>query len=366
MAGQPFRIGIVGLGEVAEAHLEAYREVPALEIVGGVDIDERRLADMSKRYSFRPYRHVGEMLEHARMDGVCVLTPAANHRQVTEQCAQAGLPVLCEKPIAVDLPDAEAMRSTCAEHGVKLFYGASYRFLPAVIKAREIVESGAIGEVLLLSEVSVGGSGQDGYRALGTQHYPEGEPGGPGMGLVDHGIHLIDTFRWLTGSEIVSVFGRGIVSGSPPVTEFMIMEFENGATGHLLYNDHTFSTDLPYHGSFTWGDAWESDGYKKRGSWLSHPGCIHVHGTLGALRIMHYANALYLTDADGTRQVELLNRPAPAQFAMQMQAFIECVEKGTEPAVSADDGIIALQALRAAYRSKERGAAIRPGSVRRA
>lgn len=349
------RIGIIGLGGVAEAHLEAYREIDGVNVVAGVDINHDRLSSIRSRYGLRPYNRVSEMLQQEQLDAVCILTPATTHRGITEECARAGVHILCEKPIAVTLADADAMSRVCKQYGVKFFYGSSYRFLPAVMKAREIIQSGALGKVVLLSETVVGGSGLDRYRELGAAHYPEGELGGPGMGLVDHGIHLIDTFPWIIQSKIVSVIGRGIVSGDSPVTEYMIMEFENGATGHLLYNDFTFSTDLPVHGCFTSGDTWESDGYKKRGSWLDHPGCIHVHGTRGALRIVHYVNALYLMNSDGTHQIELLNRPAPAQFAMQMESFLECIKNDHEPAVTANDGIQALRALHAAYRSFEIG-----------
>ena len=75
------------------------------------------------------------------------------------------------------------------------------------------------------------------------------------MGLVDHGVHMIDLFPWLTDSEIVSVMGRGNVSGETPATEFVYMTLANGAVGQLLYNDCTFDTDLPVEGIFSHGAA---------------------------------------------------------------------------------------------------------------
>lgn len=358
-----FSVGIVGLGIVAEAHLKAYRGVAGLDVVAGADVDDGRAGDMSRRFGFRPYKSIDRMLESETLDAVCVLTPAASHRAVTERCARAGLHVLCEKPIAVTLEDAEEMVGACGEQGVKFCYGASYRFLPALVRAREIVASGALGEVVLLSETAVGGSGLEGYEALGAVHYPAGLPGGSGMGLVDHGIHLIDAFSWLIDREIRAVLGRGTVSGRAPVTEFMIMEFEGGAVGHLLYNDFSFSTDLPDHGTFSWGDAWDANGYRKGGGWHEHPGCIHVHGTKGALRIMHYANALYVRDGDGIRQIELPNRPAPQHFAVQMESFVDCVRRDTAPPVPGEEGIRALRALLAAYLSNETGEKVDPRSV---
>jgi len=89
------------------------------------------------------------------------------------------------------------MISACRESGVQLCYGASYRYLPALIAAREIILSGQLGEILLLRESCIGGSGSQNRQTLGPHHFPPGGPGGSSMGLIDHGIHLIDTFSWL-------------------------------------------------------------------------------------------------------------------------------------------------------------------------
>ena len=208
---------------------------------------------MSTLHGFRGYSDYRDMLESESLDIVCVLVPVNLHREVTVACAEAGVHVFCEKPIAITLADAQQMVSVCGQRGVKFFYGASYRFLPAVRKARELIAAGAIGDVLLLTESILGGSGPDGFLPMGTIHYPQGGPGGSGLGLVDHGVHMIDLFPWLAGSEIVSISGRGNISGETPSTEHVNMILSNGATGQLLYNDGTFDTDLPAEGIFSHG-----------------------------------------------------------------------------------------------------------------
>ncbi len=179
------------------------------------------------------------------------------------------------------------------------------------------------------------------------------------MGLVDHGIHMIDTFPWLMDTEICTVRGRGNISGETPTTETMHMDFANGSVGRLVYNDLTFSTDLPSDGLFSRGAAWSLAGYQPAGTWHKHPGSIQVHGTQGALRIFHYANKLFLMDAGGVRQIPLADRPPPAQFAMQMESFARSIAADQEPEVSAESGIKALRALLAVYESHERGTAIK-------
>ena len=73
------------------------------------------------------------------------------------------------------------------------------------------------------------------------------------MGIVDHGIHLIDIFSWVTQSDIAKVQGKGQIAAAPATSEFMAMEFANGARGHLLYNAATYSTALPNEGMFSGG-----------------------------------------------------------------------------------------------------------------
>lgn len=298
------------------------------------------------------------MLAAEPLDIVCILTPPASRLRIVADVAAAGHAILVEKPMATTRADAEEMRRLCDAAGVPLSYGASYRHLPALKQARALIAEGAIGDVILLREDFIGGRGPASRAALPPWHYPEGGIGGTGMGLVDHGVHLIDAFAWLADSPVAWATGRGNRSGNALETEYAILGLANGATGHLLYEDGTWPTQLPAEGQFSWGASWDADGYHPGGAWHTHPGSIHVHGTHGALRIFHYAHALYLTDADGTRQIALDGDPAPDHFRVQIDAFAAELRCGTPPATSADAGITALTVLEAIYASAGRNVAI--------
>jgi predicted dehydrogenase len=257
--------------------------------------------------------------------------------------------VLCEKPLAASPAEAAAMIAACRSAGVQLAYGASYRFLPAVARARALIAEGALGDVVLMREQSIGGAGPAAREILPPSHYPAGGPGGSPMGLVDHGVHLIDAFAWLAGAPVVSAHGRGNVSGEALGPEHLTMTLANGAVGSLLYDEGTYATDLPAEGLFSWGASWDAEGYHAGGAWAAHPGAIHVHGSKGALRIAHYANALFLNDKHGLRQLPLEGRPAPYHFAAQIDAFAEDLLAGRAPRCDAEAGLAALQVLAAAY-----------------
>ncbi|MBW2370706.1 MAG: Gfo/Idh/MocA family oxidoreductase, partial [Deltaproteobacteria bacterium] len=207
------KVGLIGLGNIADLHLPAYRGVKNIEVVAGVEINPDRRSAMANQWGFRGYADIGTMLEKENLDIACILTPASLHRAHTEQVAAAGVHILCEKPIAVTLEDANAMISAGSTAGVKFFYGSSYRSLPACIKAKEMIEAGLLGDIVLITESYVGGNGPDDWQDLGPHHYPIGGPGGGGLGLVDHGIHMVDLFPWFAGTRVNTVFGKGNYSG---------------------------------------------------------------------------------------------------------------------------------------------------------
>lgn len=364
MSGQDqvMRVGLIGLGAVAEAHLAGASSAHGVAVVAGADINPERRASMAARWGIRTYPDAVELLDAERLDIACVVTPAATHRELTRLAAERRVHVLCEKPMAVSLEDAEAMVESCNRLEVKLFYGSTYRFLPAVREAKRLITDGAIGDVVLLAESIVGGCGVEGWREFGPHHYPAGGPGGGGMGLVDHGVHLVDVFRWLTASEVETVVGRGNISGGAPSTEFLTMVFSSGAVGQLLYNEVTHASDLPWEGLFSWGGRWASDGtIVAGGGWDCHPLSIRVHGTHGALRIFPYANHLFHLTASSTREVPLDGPPMPGNFTRQIESFSDSVRRNLAPEVTGEDGLRALSVILAAYESFSRRCFASPG-----
>jgi predicted dehydrogenase len=346
--GEGLRVGLIGLGAVGRLHLEAYRAADRVRVVAVAEPDAARRAAAAEP-GIDLFADAAQMLAGANVDIACVLTPVASHAAMTRLCAEAGVHVLCEKPLAASLAEASAMIAACREAGVQLAYGASYRFLPAVARARALIADGALGDVVLLREQSIGGFGPATREILPPSHYPAGGPGGSPMGLVDHGVHLIDAFAWLAGAPVVSAHGRGNVSGEPPGPEHLTMTLANGAVGALLDDEGTYPTDLPAEGLLSWGASWDADGYHAGGAWAAHPGAIHVHGSKGALRIAHYANALFLNDKNGLRQLPLEGRPAPFHFAAQIDAFAKDLIAGRPPRCDAEAGLAGLKVLAAAY-----------------
>jgi predicted dehydrogenase len=347
---------VLGLGAVAEPHLEAYSRLDTVEVVGVVEPRSERRAEVGARYGVAGFATWEELLAKGRPDIACLLTPASTHRDLTVRCAAAGVHVLCEKPMAVTLDDANAMARACTEAGVSFFYGSSYRFLPAIQRARELIAAGAIGSIRFMTEQVIGGQGAAAHRPLSAIHYPEGGPGGGGYGLVDHGIHLLDIFPWLCGAQITHAFGRGDRTGAEPRVEFAVLQMAQ-TLGLLAYDASTWPAELPTEGVFSQGRQWlDGRGWMgESGEWDAGAGTIRIHGTEGAMRIFHYANKLFVNRGGRWFEQKLAEHSTPWHFGRQMQEFCGNLDRGEPAAVSALDGIRALRALHAVYGSEEIG-----------
>jgi predicted dehydrogenase len=350
------RVGIVGAGGlVADVHFEAYRTLSTIEVVAGAELDEAALARVTRKWGVTGYVDVEQMLAKEALDIVCICVPARYHRAVAEKVAAHKVHILIEKPLATTLEDGQAIIDICDRHGVKLYYGASYRSLTANIKAREMIRSGAIGDVSMAMEIVIGGNGLDSYTECGPHHYAPGTPGGCGMGIMDHGIHLIDLFAWFLESEADTVFGRGNISGAHPASEHVTVTYRNGAVAHLIANTISFPTLLPTEGIFRWGGNWDAqNNLTLEPGWSTHPVNFQVHGSTGALRIYPYAEQLVHFTGDGLTPIRLDHHPMPRNFALQMASFVDSIRWDAAPAVTGQNGLNALRVILAAYESAEK------------
>ncbi len=342
------RVGLVGLGHVAQVcHLPGYKSVENIEVVAGAEIRGDVLKKVSSEFGFKGYSDYAAMFKKEKLDIVCALAGPKLAREITEKAAGFGINVLVEKPMALTLEDAGVMIEACRKAQVKLFYGETYRFMPTIRKAKEMIEAGLLGEVTLLLEVGVGGSGAEKFQLY--QIYPDGAPGAGGSGLTDHGIHSVDIFAWLARSEVEWVFGRGTRAGQHPVTEFLTMKLKSGAIGQLVYNEATFPSDMPAEGIFSWG-SYLAEG---KPTWETNPVSYRIHGTKGALRLFPYANKLFYFSEGRKEEVRVEDKPHPQHFGRQIQSFANSILNGLEPEITGRDGVKALQIILAAYESSE-------------
>ncbi len=199
MAESRVRIGIIGLGAWgSRAHLPAFASLPGVEVVAVADPDEpavRRAADSFGigRVETDPGRL---LLDPEGLDAVVIATPDDTHRDLAIAAFDAGLHVLCEKPLARTVGDAEEMVAAAERSGKVAKIGFLFRHSPVVIRMHEVLTQGLIGEVQAFEHVGVNAQFADPRRPL---HWKMQRKHANGGVFVEYGAHTIDLAHWFGG-----------------------------------------------------------------------------------------------------------------------------------------------------------------------
>ena len=184
-----YRVGIIGCGNHGTRFARSFDLHPLTEIAAGVNPSRETLDLFCRRFGVPGYHDYRDMLEHERIDIAVPILPVKYNPEVVIGCAQAGIKaILCEKPIAVSLEEADRMVAECRDRNIPLGSGDMFRNAPEIWKARKIVESGRLGEVQSINVYSTGGTQASGQ---GCRGYTEMAMFA-GDGEIDHVIGWVD------------------------------------------------------------------------------------------------------------------------------------------------------------------------------
>ena len=220
------RAGIIGAGYAAAAHARGYSAIEASGVRLAVVADRHleRAEKLANRYGARAVGSMEAMLK-AGVDLISVCTPTDSHAAIAIEAMTAGKHVLCEKPIARTLDQAQRMMQVSQERGVKLMIAHVSRFEPDHLKARELLDRGDLGRLCM------------GFQSI-TAPFPDWNPywyqnaeksGGP---LLDLAIHSIDYLLWLFGSRPIRVHAVGPLNARGLATYGLIsLRLEDGGMG---------------------------------------------------------------------------------------------------------------------------------------
>jgi predicted dehydrogenase len=238
------RVGVIGTGTIAlSAHLPAIAFLrEEIELVAVADIREETARAAAERFGATAwYTDYHELLARDDIDFVDVCTPEFLHGEQVTAAARAGKHVLCEKPMAATLADADAMIHAAREAGVKLMVGHSRRFTDRYRHARRAIEEGAIGRVRLVRENERRPISMYSVLNLPTCYWsPEGDrpwvshPAYSQGAALTNAVHEMDLARWFVGDEAESVYAEArVVSPDSEVPDFLsyTISFRNGAIG---------------------------------------------------------------------------------------------------------------------------------------
>jgi glucose-fructose oxidoreductase len=332
------RYAVVGLGWIAQSAL-----LPAFagarrnsRLVALVSDDATKLEVLGRKYGVRAlytYEEYDRCLREGGVDAVVITLPNTLHRAYTEAAADAGVHVLCEKPMAMTEKDCLSMIESCRKNGVKLMVGYRLHFEKANLEAVRIVQSGKIGEPRLFNSVFT----QD--VEAGNLRLREGE-GGP---LYDIGTYCLNAARYLFRAEPEEIFGWHARRADPrfvdsPEMTSALLRFPDD---RLAMFTCSFGADSV--SSYT------------------------IVGTKASLRVEPAYSIAEDLVHHLTRNGKTRTRvfPAREQFAPELLYFSDCVLKDTEPEPSGEEGLADVRVLEGIERSVEEGRPVELDAFRR-
>jgi perosamine synthetase len=191
------RIGIVGCGQMGQWHLEAFKQDPRIAVTSFADTDFDKAQEFAKNNGGDAYHSHGEMIAHKKLDGVSICTIPSTHKELTLDFLNAGINVLCEKPLAISGAEAALMVKSAEDKQLLVLPAFKFRFFEEVLAAKELIERGSLGRILSF-RLMFGGS----LDAAGKWFAMKDLSGG-GV-VIDNASHAVDLVRYLFG-EISSV-----------------------------------------------------------------------------------------------------------------------------------------------------------------
>ena len=324
------RFGLVGAGGIARSYVDVFAGVNDAEIVGVADPDGNAAGALGALLGARTATSFAALAEAVELDAVIVCTPPDSHPSIALEAIDAGLGVLCEKPLAIEIDAAHRMVAAATAARTPFTMATKFRFVEDVLAARALVDQGVIGEVIQLENSFA--SRVDMRNRWNSNRAVSG-----GGVLIDNGTHSVDIARSFLG-PIEGVLALERPRTQPLDVEDSVQLLVRAASGATATIDLSWSYDNT------------TDTY------------LQVYGTEGALRVGWRESAVRVNETGAWTQFGQ-GYDKIRCMCSQVQNFCGAL-RGTEPlAITAADAIASVQVIAAAYRSLELGDWVAVGPV---
>ncbi|MCP1310616.1 Gfo/Idh/MocA family protein [Paenibacillus tyrfis] len=226
------RFAVVGCGGISSSHFTGIERAPEAELAAVCDVDACRAEQYGAKYGVKAYTDYGQLLTNPDVDVVCLCTPSGMHAGQTIQAAEAGKHVVCEKPMAIRLSDAERMIEACDVIGVKLATIFPRRMSPASQFVKKLLDDGKLGRLSLCSGYVKFYRDQAYYDSAGWRGTWAMDGGGA---MMNQGIHTIDLLQWLAGPvDSLHGYARNVLRDiEVEDTAVASLQFKSGALGSI-------------------------------------------------------------------------------------------------------------------------------------
>lgn len=330
------KVGVIGCGSIARyRHLAEYQAHENVEIIAVCDVVQERALEMAEKFGAAAYTDYQELLKNDEVEAVSICTPNALHAPMSITALQSGKHVLCEKPMATSLVEAEAMIEAAKVNKKKLMIAHNQRFVPSHEKAHELIQSGDLGKIYSF-KTSFGHGGPEGWSIDGADSWFFDKKQAFIGAMGDLGVHKTDLMRFLLNEEFteVAAFIETNAKHNTDVDDnaVFILKTENGIIGTLAA-------------------SW-SYGAKEDNSTI-------IYGEKGIMRleddpdhslIIHYTNGQTVKENLGGIQT---NEEGGQDDSGVITRFVTSILSDTVPPVNGDEGMKSLKVILGALDSNK-------------
>ena len=322
------RYAVIGLGRIAGHFMPGARLTTNSQITGLVSGHPDKAARIAAEYgiakqSIYNYENFDEIAHNPAIDAVYVALPNSMHAEYTIRAAKAGKHVLCEKPMATNVAEAQAMIAACKAANVKLMIGYRCHYEPTNLKAVKLIRDGALGAVQAI-ESAFGFNIAPGEWRINKKL----AGGGP---LFDVGIYSLNACRYLTGEEPEHISAYSSVIDH----DGRFNEVEENVSWTMRFPSGIVASCNTTYGA-------PMDGF------------FRVHGSKGWLEVksaFSYEGLRLTGDFSGTKVDEPTPARDPSHFQAEAEHFSHCVQNGLEPTSPGEEGLRDMQYITEIYRS---------------
>lgn len=314
----PLNFALIGCGRISQVYLQAIASISDCQLKCASDLRQQATKSVAEQYECKTYTDYYQVLDGNYIDAVVICTPPNTHAEIASFFIENGVHVLCEKPLALSSMEAEAMVKKAEGKGCLLMIASKFRYVKDIIKAKGIIESGILGDIILFENVFCS------KIDMKDRWNSNKEIAGGGV-LIDNGNHSVDIVRFLLG----------------PI---MKVQAEEGKRVQRLQVEDTtrlyFRTQSDIMGvvDLSWSI------YKAQESY------IDIYGTEGVLSIgWKYSKYRQNGKLDWARFGRGYDK-LPA-FKRQISNFIGTIKGKETPLINAKDGLESVKVIEAAYKS---------------
>lgn len=313
---EKLRFGLVGAGAIAQSYLEALEHCSEAKLVAVADCRFEAARRVAERMCCRAYDRVERMVGDAELDAAIVCTPPITHADICIYLIESGIHTLCEKPFSIGTAQARKMVETAQRTGVKLTMASKFRYVEDIIRAKSLIASGVLGDLILFENVFT-------QRVdMSSRWNSRPEIGGGGV-LIDNGAHSVDLMHYFLGplAEVHAREGKRCQGLSVEDTVFLFAR----SAGGVLCNVNLSWSMANFRESF-----------------------VEIHGTRGAVSIgwrqsarLDFAYPEWIVFGDGYHKIRALRK--------QVENFSRAI-RGEEPLlITPEDALASVAIIERAY-----------------